>query len=190
MSLQNDYDLLFSDYEKTKEGHALLTERTCNVIKEIYDTVKPEKVLEIGFNAGHTAFAWLTMFPELHYHSIDICQHAHTQPHANMIKEVFGERFMFGNLDSKKAKPNMIKDYDLVFIDGDHSLEGLNNDYHLCHDAGTNWILIDDYTLRTHIYDLLNHIHNSKDHKYERVGVYEYDDHDATSQMVLFRRID
>lgn len=188
--MQEGFNALFPRYKKREEGHALLTERTCDVIKEIYEVTKPESVLEIGFNAGHTAFGWLSMFPELQYHSIDICQHRYTETHAKIIKEKFGDRFKFGNIDSRKVNADMIKTYDMVFIDGDHRFEGLRHDYIICANAKIKWILIDDYTLKGYITTFLNHINNSENHPYTMVDVYEYDDHDDISHMALFRRID
>lgn len=192
MTLQNEFNELFPDYKKTKEGHASLTDRTCEVIKEIYEIAQPKKILEIGFNAGHTAFGWLSMFPELHYHSIDICKHHYTVTHAKKIKDKFGERFKFGNTDSKKLTADHIQSngYDFVFIDGDHTFDGISHDYQICKDAGTKWILIDDYSLRKYIRNLLQHINLSDNHPYEIVKIFTYDDHDATSRMALFRRID
>ena len=195
ISVQDQYHAVFPEFEKI-EGHARLTEKTCDIIKEIYDIAKPTNMLEIGFNAGHTAFGWMTLCPELSYHSVDICYHPHTEPHAEKIKELFTDRFNFAKLDSKELTPDMIEQYDMVFIDGDHSERGLHSDYELCNKAKIKWLLIDDYTLRAYIYDFLNHIHRSSNHKYEMVKVYEYDSEwdgtvpDATSQMTLFRRID
>lgn len=190
MTLQDEFNQLFPDYKKTEEGHASLTDRTCEAIKEIYEIAQPKRILEIGFNAGHTAFGWLSMFPELHYHSIDICKHDYTITHAKKIEEKFGERFKFGNKDSKTLTSDNIQGYEFVFIDGDHSLRGINHDYWICKNAGTKWILIDDYDLRTYIEDLLKHINLSDNHPYEIVKIFTYDDHDATSRMALFRRID
>lgn len=190
MTLQNDFNLLFPRYKKKEEGHASLTEKTCGVLKEIYDIVQPKKAMEIGFNAGHTAFGWLSMFPELHYHSVDICQHTYTKAHAKKLEEIFGERFKFGNKDSRKLSGNHILGYDMVFIDGDHSFEGIRHDYQICLDAKTPWILIDDYDLKRYITELLDHIHSSENHPYTMVKVFEYDDHDNTSRMALFKRTD
>lgn len=190
MTLQNEFDAVFPRFKIGIEGHATLTEKTCDVIKRIYDIAKPEKMLEIGFNAGHSAFGWLTLCPELQYHSIDICKHRYTKPHAKKIKELFGDRFMFGAMNSMNAQASMIKDYDMIFIDGDHEAEGLAHDYRICKEAKTKWILIDDYTLRSHIYSLIHHIDKSESHPYELVEIFEYDDHTATTQAALFRRTD
>ena len=192
MTLQEEFNLLFPQYKKREEGHALLTERTCEVIKQVYEVTKPERMLEIGFNAGHTAFGWLSMFPELTYHSVDICQHSYTETHGKILEKEFGDRFKFGNIDSRKLNGDVIRmlAYDMVFIDGDHSFEGLRHDYEICSKAKVKWILIDDYTLANYIKSFLDHINTSENHPYTMVDVYEYDDHDATSHMALFRRID
>lgn len=190
MTLQNEFAEIFPKFKTGIEGHATLTEKTCDVIKQVYDIAKPKKMLEIGFNAGHSAFGWLTLCPDLQYHSIDICKHSYTRSHAQKLKEVFGARFMFGAMNSMDAKDHMIKDYDMVFIDGDHEAEALKHDYDICKTAGTKWILIDDYTLRSHIYALIHHIDKSETHPYELIDIYEYDDQSATTKMALFRRTD
>jgi hypothetical protein len=196
VNLKQEYDLLFPNFDRV-EGHARLTERTCRVIQDIFNIIHPMSVFEIGFNAGHSAYAWMRMFGDINYHSVDICQHAHTQRHADVLKDTFGSRFKFTAQDSKTMRPEEIANrYDLAFIDGDHSFEGLRSDYELCGKAEVKWLLIDDYSLRPYITDFLNHIDRSPNHKYEMVKVYTYDsqwDGDApeevmTSQMALFRR--
>lgn len=83
-------------------------------------------VLEIGFNAGHSAALLMHNHPDMRYSAIDICHHTYTKPCANRIKEEFGDRFSFYEGDSAKAFPEFnehFMDCDLVHIDGGHSAE-------------------------------------------------------------------
>lgn len=95
--------------------------------KQIVDVVKGKKhILEIGFNAGHSAALILTSNDEVRYSAIDICYHKYTKPCAASLFEKFGDRFAFYEGDSAHAYPYHFRsflDCDLVHIDGGHSLE-------------------------------------------------------------------
>ena len=170
MIMQKKFDEHFPDLE-VKEGHMLLTDLTVETFTAIFnapDIGVPKKILEIGFNAGHSAFGFLEMFPETVVHSIDLGRHTYTRPCAQKIQSIFGERFKFGVKNSHDITPDNIigENYDMVYIDGDHSKKGISNDYDICNKAKVEWILIDDYNLFRNIRELVDHIHISSDHPY------------------------
>jgi predicted O-methyltransferase YrrM len=189
MSLIKEFQETFPKFKTGWEGHANLTDKTCDVIKRTYELTKPKKMLEIGFNAGHSAFGWLTLCPDLQYHSVDICQHSYTMDHMIKMKEVFGDRFTYGKGDSKVMNLNFVKQFDLVFIDGGHEPEDIEHDYNLCRSAGVKMILVDDYTLRSGIRALIDHVISSENHPYELVEKLEYDDQRDITTQVLLKRI-
>lgn len=95
--------------------------------KQIVDaTIGKKHILEIGFNAGHSAALILTSNTDIKYSAIDICMHKYTEPCADTIKGLFKDRFAFFKGDSARAYPfnfREFEDCDLVHIDGGHSLE-------------------------------------------------------------------
>ena len=189
MNLIEEFNDTFPRLVSAHEGHAQLTEKTCDVAKKVYEISNPKNILEIGFNAGHTAFMWLTMFPDVKYHSVDICFHPYTMSHMKKLKEIFGDRFGYGKGDSKNLNLNFVKKFDFVFIDGSHEEEGIQKDYNLCNLAEVEWILIDDYMLRSSVKNLVDHIVSSPNHPYELVAKLEYDERTDTAIQVLLKRI-
>lgn len=189
MNLEDEYSKHFPNFKRSVEGHCKLTERTIQFAKDIYEVVKPKSMLEIGFNAGHSAFMWLTLFPELKFHSVDICKHNYTLSHMKKLKEAFGDRFTYGKGDSKVMNVNFVKHFDLVFIDGDHSYEGILGDYNLCDKAKSPWILIDDYRSGLKYPTLLcDNIKTFENHSYEWVDKFHYHDQSMRNTAVLFKR--
>lgn len=94
-----------------------------------------KNVVEIGFNAGHSALLALTVNPELHYTAIDIGRHAYTVPCFEFLKEKFGDRIDLIIGDSRiflptlfHQKPQLKDKIDGWIIDGDHTTEGASAD--------------------------------------------------------------
>ena len=97
--------------------------RRANVIRAVQGR---RIVLEIGFNAGHSALLILEANPEIRYIGIDLGRHAYTAPCANYIKVEYGERFDIYFGSSTDVLPEFIateasNDIDLVHIDGGHT---------------------------------------------------------------------
>jgi hypothetical protein len=162
---------------ETVEGHLGLTDLSIETIKDIYYEAYPESILEIGLNAGHSAYLWMNLFPELDYHSIDICQHEYTQSCADRLCEVF-PRFKFKCMDSKTLTKEEISNYDMVFIDGDHSKEGFIEDFLKSINSGVKWILLDDLNHQwlPWIRDTVKHIEKHENYPYRVSGKYKYND--------------
>lgn len=185
-----EYEFLTEGLKKV-EGHLLPTEKTIKVFEEIYSIVQPKSIFEIGFNAGHSAFMSLEMLPEVKYRSVDICRHAYTIPNGELLTEKYGvARFALQNVDSKQVDPKSLVGYDLIFVDGDHSIKGLTSDIILCNDAKVPYILVDDYHGKwfQSIIDLVDHFLLKEEFPYEKVDVYTYESRDGDNSAVLLRR--
>lgn len=90
-----------------------------------------KNIIEIGFNAGHSALLALTVNPDLHYTGIDIAYHPYTEPCFKFLKEKFGNRIDLIIGDSKHVlpqlfslRPHLRDKIDGWIVDGDHVLEG------------------------------------------------------------------
>ena len=133
---------------KTPEGYWHDRSIFRPVIKDIYAQLKPETMLEIGFNIGYSASMWLEFDPDqkLKLTSVDIGIHGDTVKAANAVKELHGDRFEFILCDSRKVKPQLQgRLFDVAFVDGDHSADGVRNDIQLCLDLGIPYIILDDW---------------------------------------------
>jgi len=82
-------------------------------------------LLEVGFNAGHSALLALMGDPALVYTGIDICQTKYTVPCAQYLAQAFGSRFTLIKGDSREVLPRIAthhsdRSFDVFHIDGDH----------------------------------------------------------------------
>jgi cephalosporin hydroxylase len=177
---------------KKVEGHLQTTTRTVDTFTEIYDIIKPSKVFEIGFNAGHSAYMSLTILPEVMYHSVDIGMHKYSAVNAEKLSEVFGDRFAYQEVDSQKIVASSMKGYDVVFVDGDHSVKGVSSDLNLCNSTAVPYILVDDYHPKWFkvVIELTEHYLNKDDFPYEMVKVFDYDSKDGNNSVALLKRVE
>lgn len=118
------------------------------MIEHVINTCKPERILEIGFNAGHSACMWLTMSPTAKLTSVDISTSESTNTGAAFVKEKFGERFDFICHDSKTVY-DLVKDFkfDLVIVDGGHTEEDAYCDLELTKRLGAKYVIVDDMVM-------------------------------------------
>lgn len=115
-------------------------------LREITDIVKPNHILEIGFNMGGSASMWLNL-SDASYTGIDISDKAETLKAAEILKERYGDRFKFILSDS--AAKNLTwdlrdKKYNLCFVDGGHLEHHVVADIGLCLSLGIKYIAFDD----------------------------------------------
>lgn len=120
--------------------------------KEILEIANPSSVMEIGFNKGSSALMFLSINPTLQYHSIDIIRR---EKSVEFLKKEF-KHFWFVEEDSRNIKPGhgsiLLEKYDMVFIDGEHSREGVINDIEKSLLFNPKYILLDDVLHGSHQY--------------------------------------
>jgi predicted O-methyltransferase YrrM len=108
-------------------------------------------VVEVGFNAGYSSYAFLLSHPDARVLSFDLGTHACVKPAKNYIDHVFPGRHMLIPGDSIRSIPGFRDThpnlrFDLAFIDGGHSYEAaeadLRNIQGVCQQDAT--IVMDD----------------------------------------------
>jgi hypothetical protein len=81
-------------------------------------------LLEIGFNAGHSALLALTVNPNLRYFGVDFGNHPYTTPCFEYLRQIFGNRIDLWIGDSRDLIPALRHSKDIKFnlfhIDGGH----------------------------------------------------------------------
>ena len=99
------------------------------------------KALEIGFNAGFSALLILVSNPEIILTCVDIAIHKYTIPCFNQLKKDFKERINLLIGDSCLVVPKINDTFDLIHIDGGHTLyiaeRDIQNTYRLLNNNGT-----------------------------------------------------
>ena len=112
-----------------------------------------QSVMEIGFNAGHSAEIFLKFNKKVHLTSFDINVHEYVKHGVEYIQNNYKDRHVIVYGDSNISVPQYIKDnpgkkFDLIFIDGGHDYDIANKDMEnclqLCHQ---NTIIIMDDTM-------------------------------------------
>jgi hypothetical protein len=137
--------LNFEVLPKSGVGH--LTEKHLPIVLEILELSKPKKILEFGFNAGHSSTMWLTL-TDAEVISADP-GHSHVWVGANELKDRFGSRFKFFNVSSQDEYfyTELLRlQYapELTFVDGDHSQTGCYKDLELAYKMNSEYILVDN----------------------------------------------
>jgi predicted O-methyltransferase YrrM len=134
---------------ETNEGYSSDAQR--EVFAEELKKIQPKRILEIGFNAGHSCEVFLESNQETSITVFDINMHSYTHFGVEFMKRKYLNRFQFVQGDSLKTVPfyamNHSEKFDLIFIDGCHSFDYAVKDiYHckrLAHSKSVLWI--DDY---------------------------------------------
>tara|TARA_Y100001968_G_scaffold36907_1_gene28317 strand:- start:743 stop:1507 length:765 start_codon:yes stop_codon:yes gene_type:complete len=114
-----------------------------------------ESIIEIGFNAGHSAALWLMMNDKINYYGIDTAKDKYMNSCASFMKDKFGERFNLFIGDSrtemKVIDKKINQKIDLIHIDGGHSYELVCSDLidsiNISKKLNTKFILLDDTNL-------------------------------------------
>lgn len=117
--------------------------------KEVLEIAQPKSILEVGFNKGASALMFLSIDPTLEYNSVDIEKR---EKSVKFLQNKF-KYFWFYQNDSKYLNPESgwyKKEYDLIFLDGDHSKEGVINDIEKSLLFKPKYILLDDFRHPSH----------------------------------------
>lgn len=133
------------------EGYSSLKQRA-EFIADLQKLPHMKKVVEIGFNAGHSAEAFLNQSECEKLVSFDINTHDYTAVGVEFMQNKFKERFVFVPGKSKKQVPKYAsahphEKFDLIFIDGGHAFDLVVSDIRNCHALAKRNALVwlDDY---------------------------------------------
>jgi predicted O-methyltransferase YrrM len=123
---------------------------------DICKTYNCKNIMEIGFNAGHSANVFLGTGDDVRLTSFDLGAHEYVLYAKSFIDKKYPFRHNLIIGDSAKTVPDYFKDFkstrfDLIFIDGDHSEIGALTDLVNCKRfAHSNTIVVLDDTRKTH----------------------------------------
>lgn len=119
------------------------TQEVFDILLDVKKISKAEKIMEIGFNAGHSSIYLLEIFPNAELHVIGPSPKHGNQ---NVIRGKYGDRFKFYQMTTESLRDTGFKEkFDLGFIDGHHSVESASIDLDYCiNDLKCNYILIDN----------------------------------------------
>jgi len=81
------------------------------------------RVLEIGFNCGHSAAAMLSARPDTTLVSLDLGVHSYVRAAKAVIDAAFPRRHVLVLGDSTQTLPRVLGDFDMYFVDGCHDYE-------------------------------------------------------------------
>ena len=133
MTTLNEY---LKDKEYGREGGSDGFLEQQNWYKDIFSKYDFKNVMEIGFNAGHSADLFMSTQSKFKMFSFDIGEHSVVKISKEYIDKKFPNRHNLVLGDSKKTIPefanhNDIK-FDFILIDGDHSYQGAKLDLLNC----------------------------------------------------------
>jgi hypothetical protein len=130
---------------KKIEGHMTVTKEIEAFWREVKTLTGFKNLMEIGFNAGHSSAFILSLFDDVKVDSYDICWHPYTKPNSLKVKKKFSNRFDFFETDSTKIKPSEVSEkYDILFVDGNHKLDYVENDFQIAYKAKIPYMVVDD----------------------------------------------
>jgi len=133
------------------EGNIASSEKALSMYFNVARGPTVRNICEVGFNAGHSAAVFLNANPDARMISFDIGQFPYTRGNAQLMKELFGERFNYVEGPSERTVPEFYQvnpdvKCDVVSVDGDHSTEGTFSDLANFRQLAScrNWVLMDD----------------------------------------------
>jgi predicted O-methyltransferase YrrM len=103
------------------DGYTLEVEKQALRLIEFCIRRRPKRILEIGFNYGHSSLLFLLNTAGLNTEVVSLDIGDHSRIGSDYIRREFGRRhkFIFGN--SLVEIPKLGGEFDLIFIDGGHS---------------------------------------------------------------------
>lgn len=112
----------WNELPKAKEGNTGKYPKYQSLLFKLTNELKPKRILEIGFNAGHSACCFLNASPKSEMVTFDQCRWGTEAPALKVLQEHFNISLVNG--DSTVSVPKYFEEndtkFDLVFIDGGH----------------------------------------------------------------------
>ena len=130
------------DYGGT--GHMPPSKEVIEFWTAVKEKTNFKKLVEIGFNAGHSASILLSLFDDVSVQSYDIGQFDITHSNGKLVKEKFGDRFSLKITDSLKITTGEVNGADILFIDGGHDFPIVSGDINLWERSDIPYVIIDD----------------------------------------------
>ena len=135
-----------------------LSSNSIYTVQDICNITNPNNILEIGFNRGCSALMWLE-YSNAHLTSIDIVNKPKS---INYLKTTYPNRFDFKLINSNElfSLKSWVNQFDLIFIDGDHSHAAVKLDAENSIKLNAKYIAFDDYNHWQHGTDIKNIIND------------------------------
>jgi hypothetical protein len=110
--------------------------------------------LEVGFGRGYATLCAAKAFYDAGtLGKIVTIDPALDEKYVNALHQVLPQDWFksitFAKGTSQAVLPSLNQQFDLVYIDGDHSYEGTKHDWELTRDRGSKFTIMDDYHLPT-----------------------------------------
>ena len=143
------------------EGHSQQCLKQIELLKKIISNYYIKNVLEIGFNAGHSAEIFLKNNKQVNLTSFDLGYHDYTLSGKRYIDDTYPNRhtLILGDSLIQVPKYSENKKFDIIFIDGGHAYNVAYMDIVNCKKfAHDNTIIIMDDTFFP--ITNLNHTHD------------------------------
>lgn len=145
------------------EGHSQEVKEQTDFLKNIVNDESIKNVMEIGFNAGHSAELFLSSNKNIKLVSFDIGSHHYCEIGKQFIDNTYPNRHTLVIGDSLISVPDYIEKntikFDLIFIDGSHKYDTAKGDLLNCKKlAHDKTIVVMDDTVNNK--DWRNDVHN------------------------------
>jgi predicted O-methyltransferase YrrM len=106
------------------EGHSGEAPDETAIIRKIVTEHAKKNVMEIGFNAGHSAHTILSANPDIHLTSFDLGNHEYTVLGKEWIDWKYPGRHTIILGDSRETVSSFVEErdtkFDVIFVDGGH----------------------------------------------------------------------
>ena len=153
-SIQHDNNILSMDIPAETEidfeiPEGEMSHHCFETIEDICHITTPNSILEIGFRRGNSALMWL-INSSATLMSLDIDDFSIKS--VQLLESQFPNRFKYLQCDSRIFKSE--ETFDLIFIDGDHSVEGIESDIKMSLQLNPKYLVLDDYFHGDHHQDM------------------------------------
>lgn len=129
------------------EGHTGGCKEAIDLLQSIVLSLPPNaRILEIGFNSGHSSCIMLSTRSDVSVVSFDLGYHDYVLPAKRIIDKEFPNRHLLILGDSRQTVPLVHGTFDMFFIDGGHDYSVAKQDYNNVYAIAQpgNIIVIDD----------------------------------------------